>query len=321
MLSLDVQTAKLHERIERIFSGLRIEGFLGALNEITSMFSQSTATGVALKTIVETLFNPLLDQIGAGAPLVKRFFQGMVIGALQLAIVIVRTRNWLRHAFGDASLFGGLDAGALALSLGIATIEEFRDVLLTLGVVLAALAAPFILAAAVGAVFGAALGALADFTMNAAARLLGLFDLFAAVGKGMVAGLVGGLARGRDAVVAGVRGLANDAQNALRDVLQIRSPSRVFAELGAQIPRGLAAGVDEGAHIATGAVEGLAGDAGDAGAGRAGAGGAARSLSIGEIHIHTAATDARGIAEDMREKLAEVFEGLALGAGAPEAST
>lgn len=321
MLSLDVQSQKLHERLDRIFSGLRIEGFLGALNEVTSLFSQSTATGRALKTIVETMFNPLLDAMGSGAPLVKRFFQGMVIGALQLALVIVRTRNWLHRTFGDASLFRGLDAGKLAVYGGIAVVGAFVGVLLGLAAVAGVVAASVTLLVAPFVLIAGAVAAVIAGVMKLGDYLAGFRGVFRSAGDSLVAGLVEGLASGRDRIVGSVRGLANDATSALRDVLQIRSPSRVFADLGTQIPRGLAAGISEGADAATGAVEGLAGDAADAAPGGRGAGGAARSLSIGEIHIHTAATDARGIAEELRQKLAEVFEGLALQTGAPVGAT
>ncbi|MBZ0119437.1 MAG: hypothetical protein K8H88_20780, partial [Sandaracinaceae bacterium] len=88
LLSLDVQAAKLRESFAAIFLGLRIEGFLEGLRTLTQLFSQNTATGRALKTIAEALLQPLIDDLTRLAPFARRFFQGMVIGALQLTILI-----------------------------------------------------------------------------------------------------------------------------------------------------------------------------------------------------------------------------------------
>lgn len=71
--------------------------------------------------------------------------------------------------------------------------------------------------------------------------------------EGLMIGLeiIGGIARAFglkgaiDFVRGAVEGLANRLPGWMRDVLGIRSPSRVFMEIGKQIPAGLAVGVDK----------------------------------------------------------------------------
>jgi hypothetical protein len=52
--------------------------------------------------------------------------------------------------------------------------------------------------------------------------------------------------------------IAKSMQSAIKKALGIRSPSRVFAELGQFVPQGLAQGIQNAAHHATTAARGLA---------------------------------------------------------------
>ena len=80
LLSLDVQTKKLHESFAMLFSGLKIDALLTGVSKITELFSQSSSSGRALKVLIEGLFNPLLEQVsGPASLLLKRFFQGAII--------------------------------------------------------------------------------------------------------------------------------------------------------------------------------------------------------------------------------------------------
>ncbi|MEM9075160.1 MAG: hypothetical protein AAGE52_42070 [Myxococcota bacterium] len=97
MLSLDNQTDRLRSNISELFSGLRVDSFLGSLNEIGDLFSQSTATGRALKQIVEVLFQPLIGQAEGVIPVVKEMFQRMVIGAQNAVITFLELRNTLNQ--------------------------------------------------------------------------------------------------------------------------------------------------------------------------------------------------------------------------------
>ena len=80
MLSLDNQTTRFRANLEKIFSGLRLDRLLGGLKEIGDLFSQTSATGRALKQIVEVLFQPLVDGVANAIPSIKEMFQRIVIG-------------------------------------------------------------------------------------------------------------------------------------------------------------------------------------------------------------------------------------------------
>ncbi|NUP38170.1 MAG: phage tail tape measure protein [Streptomyces sp.] len=71
-------------------------------------------------------------------------------------------------------------------------------------------------------------------------------------------GLVKGLQHQEKAIEKQMLRIAESMKKAIKRALGIRSPSTVFAEIGQWIPRGLAKGVEGGAHHAVGAVGSLA---------------------------------------------------------------
>jgi hypothetical protein len=147
MLSFTVQLQKARENIDALFTGVKIEGFLSKFATLTELFSQSTATGRALKVMLETLLNPLFGSANSGAPILKRLFQGMVIGALAASIAIVRLRLWWRDTFGQIRT--NINWTNVAVYTGIALFGIMALSLITLtGVVLA-------LGGAMALVFGA----------------------------------------------------------------------------------------------------------------------------------------------------------------------
>jgi hypothetical protein len=79
-------------------------------------------------------------------------------------------------------------------------------------------------------------------------------------------GLVKGLQSQQKAIENQMTKIAQSMQSAIKKALGIHSPSKVFAEIGSWIPQGLAVGVDQNTHHATGAVNRLAGAVTGAGA-------------------------------------------------------
>ena len=82
----------------------------------------------------------------------------------------------------------------------------------------------------------------------------------ASIGSMLVAGLVGGIAGGIPGAVAAVLGLTEATTNAAQQGYQVHSPSRVFDDLGYQLPAGQAQGTDRGAPLAVSAVERMTAD-------------------------------------------------------------
>ncbi|MEW2301970.1 phage tail tape measure protein [Streptomyces sp. NPDC006655] len=97
-------------------------------------------------------------------------------------------------------------------------------------------------------------------TTNAAATNAGKAVADSMYGSGIKAaqGLVKGLQSQEKKIEQQMLKIAKSMQKAIKKALGIHSPSRVFAAIGQWIPRGLAAGVDDGATHATGAISRLA---------------------------------------------------------------
>jgi TP901 family phage tail tape measure protein len=85
-------------------------------------------------------------------------------------------------------------------------------------------------------------------------------DWFVGIGKSIVEGIINGVENGASALFKSLKNLANSALNEAKSFLGINSPSRVFAaEVGQWIPHGIAAGIEQHAGVATGAVAAMAG--------------------------------------------------------------
>lgn len=328
LLNLDVQIAKFHENLARIFSGVKIEGFLAALKDVLSVFDQTTSSGKALKAIVEGLLNPLFSGLAALAPVAKGFFQGLIIGALMLTVVVLKVKNALKEAFGGSlgginllkvGVYAGLGAfGALVAILGLVAVAL---ALCAVGVLL--FAAPFLL---VGAVVAAVVIGIVEAVswisdaFSSAIDYLSSLSL-ADIGSAMIDGLVSGISGAAGAVLGAITGAVGGAISAAKSLLGIASPSKVFAQLGGHTAAGFVEGVDGGAGKVEAAAGGLA-DAATSGAAKGAAGapggaaGGGKTVTIGELHIHTDAKTAEGIASEIRRAVAMALEDLAVGQGA-----
>jgi hypothetical protein len=67
----------------------------------------------------------------------------------------------------------------------------------------------------------------------------------AAMGKAMIDGLVNGIANGAKAVLDAMSGVVHGAIDGAKHLLGISSPSKVFAEIGAQTGAGMSVGVEQ----------------------------------------------------------------------------
>lgn len=334
MLALDVQSQKLHESFNALFTGIRIEGLLKGLGSITSLLSQSTRSGQALKVITEIMLKPLIAGLEYLAPLAKRFFQGMIIGALLLTIALLKVRNYFRKAFGDSDILRGLDAQKTALNAGLFAVMALASAFVLLGSALALAFAPLALVG--GAFYGVYLAVEKAYKFI---RGIDWGDLGASISKG----IVGGLLSGSPWVVDAIKGLGTVAWKAFRLTLGIASPSKVFARLGVALPQGVAAGVTAGAPAVNRSVRAMValpnfggaargptlpaqnapqvpvvqpGAQAPQGAPRGAPGGQSNTVSIGELHVHTSAEKPAQIAADVKEELVRLLEGVAVSLGA-----
>jgi hypothetical protein len=234
MLSLDVQGKKLRENMARLFSDLNVEPLLKAISGVLEIFSQTTVTGRALKAFIEGFFQPLINSLDTVGPIVKRFFQGMLIAGLRLGIFVLRLRNWFRDTFGDVELFKGLDKGMLALRLGMFTVFMLVGGLAALLAIGALIAAPFITA---GVAVMLALSKIHGAVM--ALQKLG----WRGVADAIVDGFVDGIKDGTKRVVSAISEMGEAAWNALKRKLKMASPSRLFFRGGVDTAKGTELGV------------------------------------------------------------------------------
>ncbi len=85
-------------------------------------------------------------------------------------------------------------------------------------------------------------------------------EKFISIGRDIVNGLKEGIKEKWDDLTSWVRGKFDGLRESARSVLEINSPSKVFAEIGGSITEGLAVGIEDGYSQAESAVEDVAGN-------------------------------------------------------------
>lgn len=307
LIALDVTMRKLRENFDSLFRNVKIEGFLKLFREFASVFSQARVTGRALAGIMERLFEPLdrgaEDSVGS----VRRFFTIAVTRVIQMENGLTRLRIlWLQ-------------TWQTINTLGVTTTDTFDAMRGAVSLWGEALVLPFTLAAL--AVKG--LSQFIESAFDRGAGRAGAFrDMWRSINLGqiasdLIAGLVVGIVRGTASVITAVETLADATVGALREALEIKSPSRVFADLGKQIPAGLSVGVRAGEDAARASVANMI-DASIGDMSVSASGGAAAvpsshtSVVVEQLIVQSAATDAPGIAVDIRAALTEILEGVSL---------
>lgn len=248
-----------------------IDPVVGALGEAGRVAGD--VLGAALKTTAD-IFNGFVDGLKNGNPLITSL--AIIVGTVAGAYAAVAV------AQGVAAIAMGAWSVATGVATGITT---------ALGVAVAIATSPFFLIAlAVGAVIavgyllitnwksisafagslwrsitdavGGALKAVGDFLgslKDRAVRAIGdAGSWLVGIGGQIVDGLVRGLQGAWRRVIDVTSGLINLLPKVVRDILGIRSPSRVFAQLGDYMMQGLANGIADGGSKATDALNNVA---------------------------------------------------------------
>lgn len=384
MSSLTVQALKQKEAMDSLFSGLDMESYLSAWKEVGDLLGQATASGRALKGLTTQLLQPLVGASASTAPIVKRFFQGLIIAALQTTIAILRVRKWWRETFGSSEAKKSVDdtrnwvviLGKGAFVVLIASLGAASVAVVGLSIKLTAWLVPALVKATIavfrfgltgigGAIKGLASLALGFFRLGLSAlmaapklwaatapllpfiaaalgvgaaifMLIRLWDQlsnsfkqieWAQMGKDILQGIINGLTN-PSALFDSLKRLATDGIHVFKEALGISSPSKEFMKLGVAIPEGIAAGVEKGkpeadkatADLTTPQLAGSKLNAPSAAGGALGGSPAARgskSISIGELHVHSSGESAKEIVRDIRGELETMLEGLLVELGGP----
>lgn len=309
MMDLDVAFEKFKETVFGFANEVDLEPFLRGLKLIGSAFDTSTTTGHAMKSIVTMLGNAISTTFEKGAPLVKRFIQGMVLGVLMLTVQVLKLRKQWRETMGDKEIIKGATLITLAVKAGTLAFSGLAVTVLWLSGMLA------MLGGALNVVAGA--WHLLEAAWAAGKQALTETD-WAATGRAIVDGIISGLTSGAGRLVDAVKGLAKKITGTFTSKLEIRSPSKVFARHGESIPDGVAEGIDSGAPKAAAAIDGMApmpGAGGSAsGSAAGGGGGGPISVTINAPGATKEAVDAMG-SDDFLQNLVKALRDAKSGGG------
>lgn len=288
-LDFGVQMGKLHESITELFGGVKVEGFLSALHEVTNLFSQNSITGQQLKRLITGLFAPLDAAAAKSGPELKRFFQGGIIMALRFTLVLLKTANWLKATFGEKGPLRG-------------AIQPFRDLVTSAEDAFKAIQGgdwtKLGASVGVGILKGLALvnpgGVMSvvatsyEAAFNAAFHAHSPSRRFVTRGATIPQGIALGVDQGRPLVskaIAGMATLSADAFQARSVAEMVKIPPPDFGPAPANTNNTKIGG--------------------------------ARSVSIGELHYHAAGKeDAHQAAISIRDELARLLEGVGSQIGA-----
>lgn len=134
MLSATVQAQKLEESYAALTTGIRIEPLLKAKAGFNALFAQSTASGRALKALLGTLIQPIINQIARVIPIAKRFFQGLILAALEFGTAVLEVAASFGVTFGD-DVPDALDDSTAAIKTGKAAFDLLIGSMTSLSVV------------------------------------------------------------------------------------------------------------------------------------------------------------------------------------------
>lgn len=311
MLDLNVIGAKLKERFDSLTENVQLEPLLKAFESIAEIFDDTTVSGSALKELVTVFGNTLVKDFTKGGPLVKTFFKGLVIGALQAGIMFLKLRNWLRDTFANSETLRGLVTFETALNAG----KTVAGVLL---VGFAALAATIGAAVAAIALVGTVLQTLMDAGVKFG-EWIRTVD-WGQLGGSIVDGILGGIKNGGKRLLSGAKELAETVKSGFKDTLGIRSPSKVFEGYGAHTVEGFAQGVESKTPDAARALDSMATKPSSA-AGGGSKGSGPISVSI-PISISVSGGDGAGTAKALSDpsflqQLTKAVEEALVSAGLP----
>lgn len=299
MLSLTNQFAQLKDSLAQLFTGVDLDPFLEGLKSITSLFSQSTVTGVVLRTILSSMFQGLIDASARVFPLIRAFMLGMIITALRAYIAFKPIAKAISEAFGNVD---GIKAVSTALMAGKIAVYGLIFVLGLVAAVLAMIVGPIV---AIGSlIYGAfSLGKLAvsglvgsvqklpgavagvgDSMLGLGARIVAFFMqlpeqlaslamMGAGAAGGLVDGFVGGLQAKIGAAIASVASFGAAIEGALRAAIGWNSPATLGVDAAGAIGEGVEVGADKAEGKASESVAKIINPKDAKGAAKAGKGG------------------------------------------------
>ena len=283
MDKLNKATEKAKGNLAKLFSGVHVDKFVDAYENVLGLLDESNSAAQGVKAILSAMLNPLFDQSTALAPIVKELFRGLVLGALLTAVAVVQAKNalakmlpngmlsnidWLKTALVAGQYAFYALAAAVAISAAVLAILFVACVVGLAVVLFAVLALPLAFMVAIAAVLalgyaiyyfgGKAISAIGSFVSSAVSYLASLASSAYNAGANIIQGLLNSISSGTGMVLQALRNLGGGAINALKDSLGIHSPSRFALEFGRNITETFSGKIEDGSGDAQSAMESLA---------------------------------------------------------------
>lgn len=294
MLGADFQSKKLKDNLGKVFGGLKTDGVMAGLQKVIALFDENSSSGKAMKVVFESVFQPIVNGIEAMIPKAIAGFLQFQIWALKGLIAIQQYQP----------IFNLVGSVIMAWMGGI--VQSFQIA----AMFISGMATTFMMFGSFGAT---ALQFLSDTAIKVRTILQGisLNDIGAAMVKGLSDGITSGIA----GVVNAVTGVASAAVNAAKSALKIKSPSRVFAEIGNYTSEGMAAGVDDGAAGVQSSMEAMVSPP-SVGSAPAPGGDSGTASSSGAGPVYNIYVTASGDGDDIAAKVRDAIESLMASAAA-----
>ncbi len=294
-------SAQLSKNFNKMFSGLKVKPVIGAFEKIVNLFDESTATSKAIKSVFNSMFQPLLDGI-------TDFVPKMITAFIKFEILVLKGLIAIKP-------YGGVfQAIGLGLLIFVGVVALVVAAVVVAGVAMAAafallIALPFIIQANFKSMsdgISAAIGGAMDWVTG---KVNGVIDFLknlslSSIGTNIIKGLADGLLLGGPQVLAAITGVVGGAIDGAKKLLKINSPSLVFAEIGESTGEGMVKGVDNTAGDVQGSMESMISPpipAAGAAPSAKGSGG-----STYQITINAAGGDGQSIAEALMRVLADL---------------
>lgn len=245
-------------------AGPALDKLGGKLSKLLDDFNES-GTAASMVDKLAGAMEWLADAVGVAAALIKPLWTGFKEGLGPLGTELTKIGEMIGKAFGGDKK-GAMDGLAVAAQMVGRALGFVVGVAVRLAVGFA------------GIVAGGAM--LVGWFMTLPARA-------EAAAQGLISGLVNGIRDGIGRAVQAAKELADKVKSAVADALKLKSPSKVFAELGRFTSEGMAIGIEQGtpAVAAAGRELAVAPMAAAASASPAG-GGTARAGGSGGVTIN-----------------------------------
>ncbi len=284
MLGLGEQSKTLKKNFASTFGGLKIDPLLEGLQTLVALFDQNTVAGETIKFLFEEIFQPIIDAVVKAIPLVEAFFIGLLIGATKAYIALKPAIKGIKEflgfddettaetfaSFTKAGEYAAYFVGGIMAGFAVLAAVIIPAMVIGLGIMAAGFAVTVTAISALVAglvwlsskfwemVFAVvdALPAIKDAIVdgfNAAVDFILSLDVVQ-LGLDLMIGFAKGIASGATAVVNAITGAVGGAISAAKEMLGIRSPSRVFAEIGDYTVEGYTDSVESGTASAQAAM-------------------------------------------------------------------